>query len=229
MGTIDQYTNLLFDLDNTLLDFSKAEDYAIRKLALDYGITLDDEKVQTYVLINEKYWHLLDSGKMTKSDILRKRFEEFFRLFDLDVDGQKCDDTYRNYLTDEVFLVDGCQEVLDKLKENHNLYIVSNGVKVTQDVRLEKAGLTHYFKKIFLSEVIGYNKPDPRYFDYVKANIDDFSSENTLLIGDNLFSDINGAIQANIKCVYFNFHHQPNNTCYKANYEIGNLKELFSI
>lgn len=226
MKRIVEHKIILFDLDNTILDFSKAEDYAIRKLALDYKVTLKDEDVQAYKEINSHYWHLSDSGIMPKSEILKRRFNDFFKLFGIDVDGKSCDEIYRSYLTDEVFLVDNAVYVLDELIKDHDLYIVSNGVKKTQHIRMEKAGIKKYFKKIFLSDEIGYSKPDKEFFDYVKMNIPNFTYDDVVLIGDNLYSDIFGANLSNIKSVYYNFLNNENKTDYRPMYEIKSLVEV---
>lgn len=226
MIKIKEHNILLFDLDNTILDFTKAENYAIRRLAQDFNITLTDDDVERYRKINSMCWHLSDSGVMSKAEILKKRFIDFFDLFEIKVDGHWCDVTYREYLTHEVFLVDDAIEVLDELVKEHDLYIVSNGVKSTQHVRMQKANITKYFKDVFLSDEIGYPKPEKEFFDYVKSHINEMTKENTVLIGDNLFTDINGANNANIKSVYFNYFNKENNTDYKPVYEIKKLKEI---
>lgn len=226
MKKILEHKIILFDLDNTLLDFTKAENYAIRRLAQDFNITLTDSDVTRYKEINEHYWHLSDSGQMSKKEILKRRFIDFFSNFNLLVDGAKCDDDYRNYLTDEVFLVEGTIDLLEKISKDHDLYVVSNGVKSTQYKRMKKGNIEKYFKKVFLSDEIGFPKPESGFFDYVIKNIDDFNFDEVVLVGDNLFTDINGANKAGIKSCYFNFFNKPNTSSYKAVYEIKNLNEI---
>lgn len=231
MKKIKEHKVLLFDLDNTILDFSKAEDYSIRALALDYHINLEDSDVLNYVRINEKYWDMSDKGQIKKDEMLKRRFVDFFKLFNLEVDGKECDEKYRYHLTEKAFLVDGALEVLEELSIDHDLYIVSNGVKQTQEIRMKKAGINKYFKKTFLSDEIGYSKPNKEFFDFVKEYLyktycDDYTLDDVVLIGDNLFTDINGANCAQIKSVYFNIFNKENNTMYKPIYEIKKLREI---
>lgn len=231
MKKIREHKVLLFDLDNTILDFSKAEDYSIRTLAMDYNIRLEDRDVLNYIKINEQYWNMADSGQIKKDEMLKRRFVDFFKLFNLDVDGKSCDEKYRNYLTEQAFLVDGAIEVLETLSTKSDLYIVSNGVKQTQEIRMKKAGINKYFKKVFLSDEIGHSKPSKEFFDYVKEYLhnvyrEGYSLDDVVLIGDNLFTDINGANNAQIKSVYFNIFNKDNNTMYKPIYEIKKLKEI---
>lgn len=226
MKKIIEHKIILFDLDNTLLDFTQAEHYAIRKLANDFNITLTDEEVEEYKILNANYWRLADEGILPKSEILKLRFEDFFKRFSIEVDGKSCDETFRSYLTDEVFLVEDAIKVLEYLKENHDLYIVSNGVKKTQYIRMSKANINGYFKNVFLSDEIGFSKPDQRFFDYVKKHIPNFDYDDVVLIGDNLFSDIHGANMSNIKSVYFNYFDKENTTEYKPMYEIKKLNEI---
>ena len=226
MKKIIEHKIILFDLDNTLLDFTQAEHYAIRKLANDFNITLTDEEVKEYKILNANYWRLADEGILPKSEILKLRFKDFFKRFSIEVDGKSCDETFRSYLTDEVFLVEDAIKVLEYLKENHDLYIVSNGVKKTQYIRMSKANINGYFKNVFLSDEIGFSKPDQRFFDYVKKHIPNFDYDDVVLIGDNLFSDIHGANMSNIKSVYFNYFDKENTTEYKPMYEIKKLNEI---
>src|SRR5690606_32564259 len=109
------------------------------------------------------------------------------------------------------------------------LYIVTNGVPETQYKRLKNAKLDHYFKHIFVSVEIGYQKPMKEFFDYVFERIPDVKLEETLIIGDSLSSDIQGGINAGIDTCWFNRNRKQNQSPFKPTYEIHDLKELYSI
>ncbi len=94
--------------------------------------------------------------------------------------------------------------MIEKLSHSYRLFIITNGVKSTQDGRFGVSPITKYFEKIFISEVIGAEKPSKVFFDAVEANIEGYDRDRALVIGDSLSSDIKGAINSGIDCCWFN-------------------------
>ena len=221
------YTTLLFDIDDTLLDFKAAEHFAISTLMTELSVEASETNVQTYSRINQSYWEEFEKGLIAKDVLVARRFETFFALHDLTVDGSEMDGKFRNYLEQSHHFIPGTIALLDALKPTYSLYATTNGVARTQHRRIKDSGLIHYFQDIFVSEETGHQKPTKEYFDYVFARIPNFSPKETLIIGDSLTSDILGGINAGIDTCWFNPNQSPNPfTHIKPTYEITSLAEL---
>ena len=87
----------------------------------------------------------------------------------------------------------GAEQLLETLHGKYHLYICSNGSKKVQDSRIASSGIAKCFDGIFISEELGLNKPDKRYFEACFAQIPDFKRESSIMVGDSLTSDIKGA------------------------------------
>lgn len=223
------YQTLLFDLDDTLLDFKAAEHHALLQLFSDQQVEPTWDRLEEYKRINQGLWGLYEQGKLERSVLLAKRFEDFFALFGKQVDGQQMDQRFRSQLEAGQFLIEGSTELLDRLRETHELYAVTNGVGRTQRRRLQQSGLASYFQDVFISEETGYQKPMRGYFDYVFARIPSFLPEETLIIGDSLSSDITGGHLAGIDSCWFNPAKLENPLTITPTYEIAHLMELPAI
>ena len=219
---------LLFDIDDTLLDFKKGELFAIQKTFFDHGIILTEEMIKYYIDINMSLWKKLEKNEITKEDVLKGRFKIFVNKFNLNLDYYPLDEEYRGNLADHPFLIDGALELLIDLKDSYNIYLITNGIKKTQERRLSLTGIDKLVKGVFISEEMGTNKPHIEYFNKVFESIPDFKKEEALVIGDSLTSDIKGANNAGLKCVYFK-HHDEDLSNYKIDYIIENLNDLYDV
>ena len=121
------------------------------------------------------------------------------------------------------------KQLLADLSASHDIYVVTNGIAKTQHRRLNESGLAPYFTNVFASETVGVQKPNPGFFDYVAHNIQGFSKDQSLVIGDSLTSDIKGANLYGLDSVWFNPTHQPNTIRLKPTYEIEHLLRLEAI
>ena len=197
---------LLWDIDGTLLDFGKAEEYGIRKCFELFGLgECTDEMLSCYSRINRKYWEMLERGELTKPEVLRGRFAEFFETEDIVFD--RIDDfnlEYQYRLGDKVFFCDNGLETLQSLKGKVKQYAVTNGTYVAQSRKLSQSGLDKIFDGIFISDKIGFEKPSIEFFDAVQQEIGEFNHDEVMIIGDSLSSDIIGGINAGIKTCWFN-------------------------
>ena len=203
---IDKYKYLLFDLDDTLLDFGKAQVLAFKKLLEDENIKYNDELFEKYETINKSLWRSFELGEISNKEVTSERFIRFFSLFDRKIDGSEVDNRYRGYLAEGNQLFDGIIEMLEKLSLTHKLYIVSNGIAITQHTRLKNNNLNKYFEKIFISEEIGSKKPDREFFEIIFKEICVKNKNEVLMIGDTLTSDILGANNAGIDSCLVDIH-----------------------
>lgn len=228
----EKYTTVLFDADNTLLDFDKDESCALRKTMELYGVPATEENISTYIKINQGMWKALERGEITKPELKRTRFRKFFDAicFQTDADVFEVNEKYLSLLGEGGNTLEGAVDLCRELKdEGYDLYIVTNGVANTQKNRLTKAGLLPYFTDIFVSETVGHQKPKKEYFDYVLSHIKETDKDKIILVGDSLTSDIKGAMNAGITCVWLNLKGQELPGEYKPDFIIGDIKEAGEI
>ena len=200
-----EYKHLIFDIDNTILDFTESERHALRAVFTQYGVIYNEESVATYSKINGALWEQLEEGTIKKEVLLSQRFSTFFQTQGISVDGAVADDAFRTGLENRVDLIEGSKEVLKTLKERgYRIYAGTNGVGRTQRNRLERAGLMPYFDELFISEEVGFEKPDVRFFDFIFNQLQLTDVQNVLMIGDSLTSDIRGANRYGIDSVWLN-------------------------
>ena len=221
--------NVLFDLDDTLLDFKRAEAEAIRHTLKEIGIDPTDETVALYSRINRSCWAKLETGEYTREEVLHNRFDMLFEALGVSGDAHATQKLYEYRLSLGAYYLEGAEELLDSIHEKYRLYLATNGIVNVQTRRLRDSGIEKYFDDIFVSERIGYNKPDKRFFDYAFERIPDFKHEETVMVGDLLTSDIKGGINAGIKTVHFNPKGLKNDTGITPDYEIGTLAELVEL
>lgn len=221
--------NILFDLDDTILDFKMAERVALTKALTALGVCVDDYIVSQYSKYNISQWKRLELGEITREQVKVNRFKLLFDELKLDVSPERATALYEDNLCIGHYFMDGAPEILEALYEQYNLYLVSNGAKRVQDSRLASAGISKYFKGIFISEIVGYEKPNREFFDYCFSRIQDFKREETIIIGDSLSSDIKGGINAGIKTVWFNHRGDDNSNDITPDYVVKHLSEIKAV
>ena len=140
---------LLFDLDNTLLDFDKAEANAITRALGDVGISVTNEMRDCYHKINLAQWKLLEQGKMTREEVKMRRFKLLFQEFDIKASPQEVAKHYQDYLGQGHYFIEGAEEVLQELSKRFRIYLVTNGTLSVQRGRLKSSGLRSICK-VFL-------------------------------------------------------------------------------
>ncbi len=224
-----RYRNLLFDVDDTLLDFGAAERVALRLLFEEHAFPFTPETEAAYRRINQELWHAFERGIVSREEVLHSRHSRLFKEYGREVDGATMDRIFSRHLEAGHQLVNGAYELIVDLQAEYHLYLVTNGVSRIQDKRLRGSGLHPHFKGIFVSEDTGYQKPMKQYFDYVFARIPGFSAQETLIIGDSLSADIQGGHGAGLDTCWFNPKSKPNGSGVAPTYEIRQLDELHRI
>lgn len=217
---------ILFDLDNTLFDFNRAERGALIKTLERLGIEPTDAIVKRYSEINLSQWKLLEQGRLTRDGVKQRRYRLLFEELGVDCDPQKANAVYEEQLAIGHYFVEGAPGLLEALYGHYDLYLVTNGTAKVQYGRLQSSGIEKYFKNIFISEEIGYDKPSREYFEKCFSQIPDFCKEETIIVGDSLSSDIQGGKNAGIITVWFNPSAALNDTPILPDHEIHKLSEM---
>lgn len=213
---------VLFDLDDTILDFHLSEKKAIAKTFMDLGISPDEALLQRYSEINASRWKLLEKGEITREEVLLSRFSILFSEIGKDLSPSVANDLYREHLSRGYDYIEGAEEMLERVCKEYELYIVSNGSTVVQEKRIRGSGVGKYFKDIFISEKIGHNKPSLEFFDYCFSKIRGFRKDTAIIIGDSPSSDILGGKNAGIKTCRFNSDGEKG----EADFLIESLSEI---
>ena len=217
---------LLIDLDDTILDFHKAEHIGLHNTLRHYGVEPTDETIALYLQINAAHWRALEKGEMTRKQVNEGRFVQLFRKLGREVDGEKCAAYYLSQLALTHDYLPGAEDAILSLSKKYRLYVASNGTSSVQYPRLAASKLAQYVKKAFISEDLGQNKPSKAYFDLCFAQIPDFDPRYAMMVGDSLTSDIQGGINAGIPTCWVNVFGKENTTSIRPDYEIASLTEL---
>ena len=216
---------LFLDLDDTILDFKKAEYIAIGKTIADFGVEPTDAIRHRYHEINKWHWEQLELGTMTRAEILVNRFRALFGELRVAVDAQQVARTYEKNLSQGHWFLPGAEETVADLSKKYRLFLASNGTASVQKGRMTSANLYRFFETVFVSQEIGHNKPSKAYFDACFASIPGFEPAKAMIVGDSLSSDIKGGINAGIKTVWVNPEHQDCGDI-RPHHEIETLSQL---
>ena len=225
------YSIILWDIDGTLLDFEKAQAAAVKTLFRDYALgECTSEKLERYSLINRKYWKRMELGEIGKQEVLIGRWEEFLAGCGLDASlAREINSEYQSRLGDTINFCDNAWELVNYLKGKVRQYAVTNGTSLAQAKKLKNSGLDKVFDDVFISDVIGYEKPDVRFFDAVYERIGRPDKKTMLVIGDSLTGDIRLGNKGGITTCWYNPAGKPNEDNEPVDIEISNLNELKKI
>ncbi len=229
-----KYDYLLFDADNTLFDFTKAE-YNAFKVTAEYGsLDYSEELYSRYSAINDELWKRLEKKEITLDFLKTERFYQLLLSCGYDSgDGTlakaaELRDKYMTSLASEACLIDGASEVCHNLKKSHKMYLITNGISMIQRSRLAKSALADVFDGVFISEEMGVAKPSVAYFEKVLASIGDGDRRKYLVIGDSLTSDCDGAIAYGLDVCRYNPEEKPSDGR-ELTYNVKKLTELYDI
>ncbi len=224
------YNHLFFDLDHTLWDFDKNAEETLNELYHSYklddlGLKSCDAFIETYTINNHQLWADYHLGKINKEVLREMRFKKTFT--DLGLDGDlvplKFEDDYIQICPTKTNLFPHTHETLSYLHEKYQLHLISNGFTESTQYKIKNTGLTPYFKNVFISEIIGINKPDKAIFQHA-LDTADADINGSLMIGDSLEADVRGAMNFGMDAIYFNPHFAE--TPQDINWQINHLQEL---
>ena len=208
MESTHMHSNLLFDLDQTLLDFHASEHLALKEVMKKNDLIFTDECYDYFKRNNKSLWLEFEKGNITKAELFETRFRKLFEYCDHDVtdmDFQEINRDFIDTMSQNGVLMDGALELLKKITESlpdAKIYIITNGVERNAIGRINSTGLSEYIDKVFISETMGADKPSREYFDIVKKDIGE-PDESYIVIGDTLTSDMLGAKNSGLTSCWF--------------------------
>ncbi|MBR7007474.1 MAG: YjjG family noncanonical pyrimidine nucleotidase [Ruminococcus sp.] len=230
------HRNLLFDLDQTLLDFHASERIALKSVMQQNDVDFTQQLCDSFKQINKSLWLEFEKGKISKPELFVTRFRRLFEECDCNtekMDLVKINNSFIDCMSQNGVMMEGSKDLLKKITKNipdAKIYIITNGVTRNAMGRINSTGLNDYISRVFISDTIGASKPSQDYFEYVKNAVGE-PDESYLVIGDSLSSDMLGAKNANLASCWF----MPDGDIrqaikeYNINYTANSFDELYDM
>ncbi|RKS13234.1 YjjG family noncanonical pyrimidine nucleotidase [Flavobacterium sp. 120] len=200
-------TDVFFDLDHTLWDFDKNSELTFETIFNKNHPTIETKVfIEKYVPINQECWKLYQYDKITHEELRYNRLKYSFDALDYSISDEEIDaiaNDYIRFLPENNHLFDGTFEVLDYLNQKYNLHIITNGFAEVQHKKIHNSNIGSYFQTVTNSEMAGVKKPNPIIFDYA-LDLAKAKKENSIMIGDSLDADVQGALDAGLDAIFFN-------------------------
>lgn len=223
------YTWLIFDADNTLFDFDRAQVVALEQTFTTLGYRFESEHHALYESINAELWHAFERGELPQHAIKEGRFERLNEQTGWNFDVAKTSKSYLQNLAQGKFLLPGALDLVETLSHTHKLIIMTNGLKEVQRSRFETSPVSAYVQDILVSDELGVAKPNAGIYDIAFERMGLPNHKDVLMIGDSLNSDIRGGKNYGIDTCWFNPQGKANRSGLEPSYEIDLLSKLLDI
>ncbi len=217
---------LFLDMDDTILDFKKAEKIALCKTLEAFSLAPTQEVCARYSEINQLHWERLERKEITREQVILGRFEMLFEEYGIPGNPREVAHRYTENLAIGHYFLPGAEDAVKSLSQKYRLFLSSNGTTWVQKSRIQSAGIAPYFENIFISQEIGVNKPDRGFFDGCFRQIPDFAPHKAMIVGDSLTSDILGGKNAGIATCWINPKGKKARADICPDYEIKSLDRL---
>ncbi|WP_064610038.1 YjjG family noncanonical pyrimidine nucleotidase [Streptobacillus moniliformis] len=222
------YKILLFDLDNTLLDFNQSEENALNEFLIEEGVDNIEEFKEIYKMENKKLWEKLEKNLISSEELINTRFSLVFNRFGIKKDGKEMSEKYSKMIGKQGIEIKGASNFLEKIYKKYEIYAATNGLKEIQNNRLNNSKIKKYIKKVYISQEIGSSKPSKNFFESIEKDLG-FNKKEVLMIGDSLSADILGANNYGIDSIWFNYMKKENNSNVKPTYFASNFEDILKI
>ena len=217
---------LFLDLDDTILDFHKAERIALSKTLRDFSLEPTDEVLTRYHIINAQHWRRLERREIDRQEVLVGRFRVLFEELGMEIDAGAVMKAYERNLSMGHYFLPGALEAVQSLHKKYRLFLASNGTAVVQHSRLQSAGLYPYFEQVFISQEVGFDKPSGEYFAACFAKIPGFCVGSAMMAGDSLTSDMLGGLNAGMHTCWITPASTPARADIVPEYRLESLTQL---
>lgn len=221
------YKQLIFDVDDTLIDFAATEKNVLTRLFAKEHWPLTAKAAKDYHDYNQSLWRQLEKDEITIDQLFQRRFTVFAeREWGISIDGNQANRLFHFFWGQTHKLLPGVRHVLQVAQQQgYELGVLSNGDETEQIQRLQLAGIADDFSFIMTSQAAGFSKPDTRIFD-VFFKESGFDPQKTVMIGDGLTSDILGAKNYDLTSVWYNYRHNEPNPKIVPDYTIADYSQL---
>ena len=217
---------LFLDLDDTILDFHKAERIALSKTLRDFSLEPTEEVLARYHAINAQHWHRLERREIDRQEVLVGRFRVLFEELGMEIDAGAVMKAYEHNLSMGHYFLPGALDAVQRLHGKYRLFLASNGTAVVQHSRLQSAGLYPYFEQVFISQEVGFDKPSKEYFAACFAKIPGFRVGGAMMVGDSLTSDMLGGLNAGMHTCWITPPSTPARADIVPEYRLESLTQL---
>lgn len=206
---VPPYKYYLFDIDRTLFDFNTNAKTAMMLATSEMKVPIEDfdDFWTKYQVVNAHYWHLYEQGQIDKETLRNERiYQALVQVLCIDDRSvaESLELRYLDYMGKQTTMMPHVKEVLVALKERGAILgICSNGFNEVQYNKLMNCGIRDFFTAVTISDEVGVNKPAPKIFEIAMKAIGGVKGE-TLMVGDDVSVDIEGAQVFGIDQYYFN-------------------------
>ena len=219
----------LIDADDTLFDFHASSTLAVKEAFKKCNIEWKEEYMPIYRQVNGELWAKLERQELTRDELMENRFSIYLSVLGLPADGKEMNRHYVECVSNTPMYYEGAEDFLATLAKKGRIYIVTNGTRDIQRARFDIAKLWEKVDGVFISQIVGYDKPDPRYTKYVETHIEGYTKERAVWIGDSLSADIQAANDANITSIWYNSLEKPLLGNAKPDFTAKNFEEILEI
>lgn len=197
---------ILFDVDNTLMDFDECAKLAIKQTCNQTDIADWKKVFETYLKINPTLWHKIELGELTRQDMYKTRWNTVFNHAGISANGCEFEPLFLANLAKQSALIDGAKEILHYLRPKYTLCVASNAPYEQQLQRLQNAGIKQFFDLYFISEKIGFQKPSKQFFDFCFEKLENPPKQDVIIIVDSVSADVTGGKNYGIATCWFDRH-----------------------
>ena len=227
---MNNYQHLFFDLDHTLWDYeanaAEVLDELYHRHTLRKVINSESNHfTEVFFEINNSLWDQYDRGLIHKSVIRNERFDRILAAFGVSDSplAKTINSAFIAECPHKTNVVPGAVELLAHLKPKFGIHIITNGFREVQWIKITKSGLDRFIDQVFISEEIGAKKPDPKFFEFSLGKVD-CTPAQSVVIGDNLNTDIKGARDFGIDHIFYNPKKLIHND--RVTWEINHLSQV---
>ena len=223
-----KYPYILLDADDTLLDFDRSETCALKDTLLRFGIPATADHMTCYKELNKAQWRAFERGETTKAALVVERWARFLQACGAEGNPAEANRFYTDRLGSYSFTLPGAAELCAELRRRgHILALVTNGTADVQRRRWGASPAAPYVEQVFVSELLGCQKPERRFFDLVLAALGDPPRAQCLILGDSETSDMRGGRNAGIAACWYNPAGRP--AAERWDYEVRTLAQVLEI
>lgn len=224
-----RYKLLIFDIDDTLIDYKAASRNALHRCFTEAGLPVFDDLYPLFSTIDTQLWSLSQSGAMTPEEVIVRRFEDLNGHVELPLPAAGMSERFTAHLVTDAPLIPGALAILEKMQDRATIIAGTNGISWIQRARIEQAGIEKFFSHVVVSEEAGVTKPNIGFYEYLHEQLGYPDKSGMLMIGDSIHSDIAGGAGFNIDTCWYNPKGQVSDSGIVPTHQISSLDQLFSV